>query len=212
VTTPVRVVAFVDGFNLYHAIDELRTAHLKWLDLWKLCQRFARENFQLQSVLYFSAFATWRPDAYKRHRAYVAALEHHRVEPIMGHFKQKDRRCHQCGARWVAHEEKETDVNIALHLLNHAYKNSFDCALLISNDSDLAPAVRMLKAEFPGKWVRILTPPNKRTSKELVQAAGGFQHVRSIKQSHIADALLPASITLADGSVVERPAQYKPPP
>src|SRR5436853_496574 len=106
----------------------------------------------------------------------------------MGHFKQKHRRCHKCGARSIAHEEKETDVNIALHLLNHAYKNSFDCALPISNDSDLAPAVRMLKTEFPSKWVRILTPPNKRTSKELLQAAGGFHQVRTIKHAHVAEA------------------------
>jgi hypothetical protein len=69
----------------------------------------------------------------------------------------------------------------------------------------------VLPANRPKKWVRILTPPNKHTSKELVQAAGGFQHVRSIKHAHVADALLPAIITLADGAIIERPPQYTPP-
>lgn len=205
-----RVVAFIDGFNLYHALHDLREPALKWLDLWQLCERFARGNLELRKVLYFSAFATWRPDPYRRHRAYVQALQHVGVQTIMGHFKEKDRGCRSCGARWVAHEEKETDVNIALHLLNEAYKDAFDCALLVSNDSDLAPAIRMLKAEFPNKWVRILTPPKKRTSKELVQAAGGMQHVRSTKHSHIAAALLPPSVTLSDGTRVDRPREYRP--
>jgi uncharacterized LabA/DUF88 family protein len=130
----------------------------------------------------------------------------------MGQFKNKDRSCRRCGAQWTSHEEKETDVNIALHLLNFAYKNRFDCALLLTNDSDLAPAIAMLRAEVPDKWVRILTPPKRRTSKELVTAAGGMKHVRSIKHSHIASALLPESITLADGQVVARPAEYQPRP
>jgi hypothetical protein len=30
---PDRVVAFIDGFNLYHSILALRQPHLKWLDL-----------------------------------------------------------------------------------------------------------------------------------------------------------------------------------
>jgi uncharacterized LabA/DUF88 family protein len=210
-TLPKRAVALVDGFNLYHAIEELHAPHLKWVDLWNLCERLVGKNLRLDKVLYFSAFATWRPDAYKRHRAYVAALEHVGVQPIMGQFKQKDRRCNHCGTRWIAHEEKETDVNIALHLLNLAYKDCFDCALLISNDSDLAPAVRMLKTEFPNKWVRIITPPKKRTSKELVQAAGGMTCVRTLKEKYLADSLLPASIASDDGLTIERPDEYRPP-
>jgi uncharacterized LabA/DUF88 family protein len=205
-----RVVAFIDGFNLYHALDELRAPHLTWVNLRKLSERFARQS-ELRSVFYFSAFATWRPEAYSRHRAYVKALESCGVDVVMGQFKRKDRKCRACGATWVGHEKKETDVNIALHLLNEAYKDSLDGALPVSNDSDIAPAVRMLKREFPRKWVRILTPPNKTTSKELVQAAGGPANVRSMKRSHVADALLPSDLTLEDGSNVRRPLKYDPP-
>ena len=60
-----RVVGFVDGFNMYHAIDELGLPHLKWLNLWELCKIFVPEShFELRDVLYFSAYATWRPDAW----------------------------------------------------------------------------------------------------------------------------------------------------
>ena len=126
---PKRAVAFIDGFNLYHALHDLKQPHLKWLDLWQLCERFTGSKLQLHKVLYFSAFAAWRPDPYKRHRGYVQALRHVGIEPIMGHFKAKDRGCLSCGARWIAHEEKETDVNIALHLLSTRPANRIVAAM-----------------------------------------------------------------------------------
>ncbi len=67
----------------------------------------------------------------------------------MGVFKAKDRACRNCESAWTDHEEKETDVNIALHLLRDAHQDRFDRALLISGDSDLVPAVRMVRALFP---------------------------------------------------------------
>ena len=80
--------AFIDGFNLYHAIHDLRQDHLKWVDLRKLCREFAPSpEHELEDVFYFSAFATWRPDAYRRHREYVKALEASGVTPIMGRIQ-----------------------------------------------------------------------------------------------------------------------------
>lgn len=35
----------------------------------------------------------------------------------MGQFKNKPKECKQCHAKWTSHEEKETDVNLALALL-----------------------------------------------------------------------------------------------
>ena len=35
-----RAVAFIDGFNLYHAICALEANHLKWVDLWALFYYF----------------------------------------------------------------------------------------------------------------------------------------------------------------------------
>ncbi len=69
-----RVSVYVDGFNLYHALDELHDDSLKWLCLRRLSESIIRGDEQLKSVKYFSAFATWMPDAMLRHRAYVEAL------------------------------------------------------------------------------------------------------------------------------------------
>lgn len=205
-----RIASFVDGFNLYHALKDLGRPELKWLDLWKLSGRFAAQEFQeLTRVYYFSAFATWLPDSYRRHRQYVKALETCGVTPIMGRFKEKDQSCFSCGARWKTHEEKETDVNLALFLLNEARKDTYDHAFIISNDSDLVPAVKMVRQEFPHKRIRILTPPGKRTSMDLVRAAGGKKFVRTIKESQISKLIMPVRLSGRDGEIV-RPDDYSP--
>lgn len=60
----------------------------------------------------------------------------------------------------AGHEEKETDVNIALYLVNEAYKNSYDTALILSRDSDLKPAIAMIRKEFSDKEVIAVAPPS----------------------------------------------------
>ena len=76
----IRVAAFIDGFNLYHAVDDLGKQHHKWLDLRKVILCFLDPSrHALQGVYYFSAHATWLPDAHKRHEAYVTILLHLRL-------------------------------------------------------------------------------------------------------------------------------------
>jgi uncharacterized LabA/DUF88 family protein len=163
-----RIACFIDGFNLYHAIAALKQPHLKWVDLKKLVSNFIDPAYhELRAVNYFSAFANWLPKPFDRHRQYVEALKATGSTPIMGHFKAKSRSCKSCGAQWTAHEEKETDVNIALWLLNEAYKDNFDEAFVLSRASDLTPAIRMLLNEFPAKTVKVISPPNALHSKEI---------------------------------------------
>ncbi len=209
----MRVSAFIDGFNLYHSLDGPGRHHLKWLDLRRLCLAFAPPPQQtLGSVYYFSAYATWRPDAYARHRAFVAALKASGVEPVMGVFKEKDRSCRTCGSAWKDHEEKETDVNIALYLLRDAQQDRFDRAIIVSGDSDLAPAVRMVLSLYPDKSIRILAPYGRRYSMDLVNAAGGLEHARQMKLIHVERSLLPRRVLGLDGTIVAtRPEKYSPP-
>ena len=70
-----RVITYIDGFNLYHSIHDLKDPTLKWVDLWALSQNIIRDYQTLEAVKYFSAYATWRPNALRRHQAYIQALE-----------------------------------------------------------------------------------------------------------------------------------------
>lgn len=216
-----RVMAFVDGFNLYHAIDDLdidpktrrprrQKQHLKWLDLRAMASAFTPPSREeVVGVHYFSAFATWIPDAYQRHLDYVRALESVGVNVVMGNFKKKWRQCNKCNATWLGHEEKESDVSLALYLLDMAYQDAYDKAFLVTADTDLVPAIKMVRKHFPQKEVIALIPKNRfQNAMELRQACNGASR---IEESHLERNLFPASITLADGSTVTRPAKYQPP-
>lgn len=199
----IRAVAFIDGFNLYHAVDDHGQPRLKWLDVKALIQIFVpTPQFDLIDVYYFSAYATWRPAAFKRHREYVKALKTTGVTDVIGQFKQKNRGCHSCGSRWLAHEEKETDVNIAVHMLDGAYRNEYDRAVLVTGDSDLAPPVEMVRRRFPEKTIKILTPIGRNHSRELVAAAGGLKNAKKLQQIHLQRCLLPSQILDSEGNVL----------
>ena len=129
-----RLNCYIDGFNLYHSIDDLgpKFNYLKWLDLWSLAHAFVKTSTeQLKSVYYFSALAYWLKEPKHRHEEFIKAVKHFGVTPILGHFKKKPGYCKSCGAKWTAHEEKQSDVNIATYLTHYSHMNQFDKALVI---------------------------------------------------------------------------------
>ena len=54
-------------------------------------------------------------------------------------------------------EEKGSDVNFSVHLLNDAWKGRYDCAVLVTNDSDMAEGMRLVKSEFREKKLGLIT-------------------------------------------------------
>lgn len=213
-------MAFIDGYNLYHAIDEMDKnpitgqynnlkQHLKWLNISSLVKAMTIHGGQeLVAVHYFSAFATWLPDAYARHRKFVEALRSQNVSIMMGQFKLKDKSCKRCNHTWKGHEEKETDVNIALQLINLAYKDKFDRAVIATADTDLLPAIRMLKSEFPHKTVTVILPNTRSRAAQMMRE---ICPVVLFKEKHLERNLFPEEILLSDGGKIIRPPKYDPP-
>ena len=72
-------------------------------------------------------------------------------------------------------EEKGSDVNLGIHLVNDAHNNKFDVAVIISNDSDLSGALRIVKNEL-GKTVEILNP-YPRTNKKMQKASSNIKYI-----------------------------------
>lgn len=204
-----RVIAFIDGFNLYHAIDALKQPHLKWVDLWKLSSLFIKcKSQELSGVFYFSSYAEWKPQSKLRHLQYVKALKIAGVTPVMGKFKKKDRKCPSCKYQWFGYEEKQTDVNIALTLLNLAYQNQYDRAFLISNDSDLVPAIQMVRTNFSDKYVTSIVPPHYKHSNELKNVSSDKA---KITIANLERCLMPERIYSSDSQLMAiRPEEYSP--
>lgn len=205
----LRVSAYIDGYNVYHSIKNHGAPHHLWLDLAKVCARFSPSKSVTQTeVHYFSAYAHWMPKQQLRHRAYVAALEATGVTPHMARFANKSRKCPKCAHKWVGHEEKETDVRIAVTLLQHAFQNRFDRALIVSRDSDLVPAAKAFKEMYPNKELYVVAPLCAGHSTEMLGFCDGK---RKMKLAQLDGSLLPRTVAHPDGRVINRPAEYDPP-
>ena len=150
---------------------------------------------------YFSAYAKWKPDSYRRYQKYVAALKAHNVQFFEGRFKQKHVCCRQCGNIYETHEEKETDVNIGAHLMADAINNRFDRALIVSADTDLNEAVKLARQESD-KQIDIVAPPGRTNFNR--------ESLFAITVGRIRRSLLPESITY-DSEKILRPKEYDPP-
>jgi len=203
-----RTVALIDGFNLYHAIAGLHRPELKWVNLKILAGIFINTSTeQLDEVFYFTAYADHHVAApiLQAQKAYIRALKIVDVLPILGFFKKKDRKCPRCSHKWVSHEEKETDVNIASYLVDLAYQNAFDRALVISNDSDLGPAIRLVRKRFPEKRITTVAPPSYYHSNELIKASSDKARIRP---EHLEQALFPAQVENSTGHTVSCPKEY----
>lgn len=163
----------------------------------------------ITAIYYFSAYAEWLTEPAKRHKAYVSALTARGVTPVLGRFKDKSLGCSSCGHRWTGHEEKQTDVNLALWMVREAYRSNYDEAFLVSQDSDLAPAIDLIH-EFPRhRNVKLIGPPGRPHSKELISATDKQTKIKAI---HLERSLLPAEVYDAAGKLVaRRPTQYEPP-
>lgn len=204
-----RVIAYVDGFNLYFGLKAKGWKKHYWLDLNGLATSLLKPGQTLAGVHYFTSRiqANGRNVAdMQRQSDYLDALA---TLPSLtihyGHYLQKSRRCHSCGATWMDYEEKMTDVNIAMQLLADAFDDHFDTALVISADSDLTTPVRQVRARFPAKRVIVAQPPGRNS----VQLAGAATAAFTISETKVRQNQLPAAVTTASGYVIQCPAHWR---
>ena len=200
-----KTTVYIDGFNLYHAIDELNKPHLKWVDLWALSESFLRSDQMLTDVKYYSAYARWRPASYYRHRQYVQALEAKGVKATMSEFKERRVECFKCGSKWKTHEEKETDVFLAADIVDDLRSDRFDVAIVTTADTDIRPAIQKV-VDTKGKYVMVASPPRR------FGRARALNPSIQIKQGRLAKCLLEAEVKDTAGkTVATRPATWDPP-
>lgn len=204
----MRVNAYIDGFNLYYAIKNLKNPSLKWLDLKKLCENYLEEQDKLLDVYLFTAllkFDSTNPNQKKRQKAYLDAQQSRGVKVILGKFKNKYPFCKNCKTQYHSYEEKESDINMAIQLLEDAYEDRFDKAFVVTADTDLSSTLSRVKALFPQKKIILLVPPlKKKESKGLTSNNIWFE----IKNSHLKKSLLPEKITY-NGEEICMPQEWE---
>jgi len=213
-----RVIAYVDGFNLYFGLKESRYKRFYWLNIQDMVLRLLREYQTLVSTKYFTSRISGpvKGDFSKlaqnleskrcRQATFLEALETLDEFTIFyGHYLRKKVKCFGCNRIWNDHEEKMTDVNLATEMLTDAFEDKFDTALLISADSDLVPTVKAIKRLFPEKSVVVFFPPS-RFSAQLKKVA---DYQLTIGRRTLAKSQFPDQIVKADGHMLERPKQWR---
>ncbi len=182
----MRTRIYVDAFNLYYGA--LKGTPYKWLDILALSKALLRPENEILGIKYFTALVTPRkndPNQLTRQRMYLRALGTINAQVVYGHYLShivKMRKAtFKAGeapfVQVIKTEEKGSDVNIASHMLVDAFSDLYDCAVLISGDSDLATPVKMIVSKF-GKKVGILNP-QKIECKALKAEASFYKHIRT---------------------------------
>jgi len=210
---PRRTIVYIDGFNFYYG--EVRGTHWKWLDPIALLHKVLGSQNELVKVKYFTARVQPSPrdpnvnirqDAYLRAlRAYCPLIELH-----YGHFSRH--RISMENAKppppmvevWK-NEEKGSDVNLALHVLNDAWQNAYDCAVIVSNDSDLAESLLLVKTQRQ-KIIGLVTPgarTQKRTTSWQLKKHSNF--IKPIRKWMLESSQLPNPIP---GTTIHKPSGW----
>ena len=182
----MKTIVYVDGFNLYYGA--VKGTPYKWLDIQKLCKLLLPKN-QILKIKYFTALVTARPSDLNKPNRQLMYLRALRTIPgleiIYGHFLEHEIMMPAANpatgelkfVRVIKTEEKGSDVNIAAHMIHDGHKGQYQVAVIISNDSDLAEPITIVRNELKLP-VGVLNPIPAHPSHALRKVATFVKPIR----------------------------------
>ena len=206
----MRTYVYIDGFNLYYRA--LKGTPYKWLNLKALFIQLLNPQNKIKAIKYFTALVSGKidPNQPLRQKTYLRAIQKFipEISIYYGHFLSHvvsaplaNPTSNQRFADIIKTEEKGSDVNLAVHLLNDSWLNRYDCAVIVSNDSDLAESLRFVKEQHR-KVIGLITPGRGHPSKELMKYA---DFVKRIRKGVLAKSQLPDPIP---GTSIRKPKTW----
>ena len=213
-------IAYIDGFNLYYGLLQKRP-ECKWLDPMRFVKSLLRDDHDVLCVKFFTSRIRPYPHdsaAIDRQNLYINAIAsidrvlvtegfYNRNKIWLPHVAAKCKLC-ESSRDGMAHvmkfEEKRSDVNLTSAILCDAFRNSADCFVLISGDSDYVAPVDIVRFELK-KSVLVFNPRVNRPSDLMYHAS----YYRNIPYDLPAKCQLPDVVTLANGRVIHRPDAWR---
>jgi uncharacterized LabA/DUF88 family protein len=211
----MKLNVYVDAFNLYYGCL-LKTPY-KWINLHSFCQATFPSD-QINRIRYFTARVKARPsdpgqpvrqDTLFRALRTLPNLTIHEgsyiekpvtlpVHPIPAPPARPQ------FATVVRSEEKGSDVNLATYLLIDAFDNDYEGAVIVSNDSDLAEPIRLVRTKFQKRVIGLFpcSRPGRTPSIELRKALGlrSGKPALAVQPALLAAHQFPATLTDAYGT------------
>lgn len=180
----MRTYIYIDGFNFYYLA--LKYSNCKWLDFMSMFEKLLTSKNDIIKIKYFTANVSGKYDQNKprRQSTYLRALKSYipEIEIIKGHFQTHEIMMPLVSiphkrVKVLKTEEKCTDVNLAVHLVNDGQKGLYDCAVVLSNDGDLLEAMKIVHDELK-LCVGLVTPGKAKISKSLIKYATFKKRIR----------------------------------
>lgn len=201
-----RVVAYIDGYNLYYSLRSKGWKRFYWLNIQALASQFLKQSQTLVMTKYFTTVVKQPEDKRRRQQVFLDALQTiPNFQIYYGQFLSETIVCRRCGHTYTTHHEKMTDVNISVEMMADAAQNKFDTALLISADSDLAGVTQTVQSLFRPKRVIVVFPPG-RNSFALKKAANGTLHIGHVE---LTKSLFSEQVIGSGGIALCRPEEWK---
>ncbi len=201
-----RVVAYIDGFNLYYGLRSKGWRWFYWLNIQEMARGMLKPDQMLITTKYFTSVVNYPADKHRRQAIYLEALRTlDSVEVYYGHYLSGTVICRHCGHTYQTYHEKMTDVNIAVELMSDAFQDKFDVALIVSADSDLVGPIQTVQRLFEQKRIVVTFPPD-RSSNALKQAAHAYTF---IGRDVLSKSVFPDQVVKPDGFILQRPATWR---
>jgi 6-hydroxy-3-succinoylpyridine 3-monooxygenase len=205
-----RSIVYIDGFNLYYgAVKD--TPH-KWLNIQRYFELLRRDDDVIR-IKYFSAMI--QGGGVADQETYLKALATlPKVDIILGKYKTKRAACRVTGCshsgdrNFTAWEEKRTDVNIAVQMMDDAYQNACDIFVIVSGDSDLVPPLYMIKNRFPAKKVVVYVPARDRIRGAAVEIRSAADKDSTLPQNLLRHSQFPPTLPDGAGGTIAKPPSW----
>lgn len=235
----LRTRVYIDGYNLYYGC--LKNSLHKWLDVHHLIEHILPSVhyelngqpvsyvFTAPAIKYFTALILpafgKSGDSVACQQHYHDALQGHlgtSLEIIKGYHDAKPARAYRHEPDKAARdsevidiwklEEKQSDVRLALNAYSDAVRNEVDQVIAVTNDSDFAPAMELIR-RHTNTTLGLIVPRREKTSQVNAQLSEKAHWVRtSIRDEEFAQSQLPSMIRLSKNSVVHKPVSWHPRP
>lgn len=230
----LRTRVYIDGYNFYYGC--LKKTPFKWLDPLLLFEQVLptilfepggqATSFTLEqlAVKYFTApilknYARSN-DSISSQTQYHAALglrHGDRLEIVRGYYDSRQARAHRVIPGVLARdcervdiwklEEKQSDVSLALHAFSDAIRGEVDQIVIVTNDTDLVPAVEMIKRDTHAS-VGLVVPTRDKVRPANEDLARSSDWVRNhITDEELERAQLPRAVVAA-GKAAHKPISW----
>lgn len=212
------VVAYIDGFNLYYGMKSRFGRRHLWLDVVKLVRRL-RPNDEVVLVRYFTAIVKGDLAAAQNQLDYLDAMRAANgplLDVRLGRFKDRPTRvCRRCGRPYECRcgrvhqswEEKETDVALGAMMVADAAMGRAETTMLVTADTDLAPALAAVRMVVPEQKIYLAMPPGSTRPSSRLTAVGDVGHF-FINGPALRNSQLPHQVTDGSGRAYKRPEKW----